>query len=147
MNTMHVVIGDWTDDGHGKKETVTIESNKSVSELQKAYKKSCKLTKLAFDSDGGFAKEKLQICTESEENYLTPETIVILEKFKCPLLPAMKKEEYRFWDPDMFVKLLMWFIGLSIKDMKWNSTEDKIPVLNGYWGKLNVQFGYGLFIH
>ena len=145
MYTMQIILGDWSDDGHRKKETVIIESNKSVEELQKAYRKSYKLTKLSFDSDsGGFAEQELQICTMADENQLTPETIKILEKFKCPLLQKLKKEDYQFWDYDLFVELLMWFIGLSIKDMTWSIA--KVPVLNGYCGKLNVEIGYGLFI-
>jgi hypothetical protein len=51
-----------------------------------------------------------------------------------------------------FVDLLMDFIKLSLPDLEYEeaaykrSELRKIPALNGWWnGKLNVQFGYGLY--
>lgn len=41
---MKLVLGDWSDDGNGKTEEFILEVNKTVAEIQEAYKQSCKLT-------------------------------------------------------------------------------------------------------
>jgi len=49
MNKMYLVLGDWSDDGHGKYEKVLVEVNKTIEEVQNAYKNSCKLTGISFN--------------------------------------------------------------------------------------------------
>jgi hypothetical protein len=48
-------------------------------------------------------------------------------------------------EPKGFVDLLMDFIKICLPDLTWAFTDEDIPSLNAYWGKLNVQFGYGCF--
>lgn len=40
---MYLVVGDWSDDGHGKTEKFLIESNKPIQEVRAAYNKGCKI--------------------------------------------------------------------------------------------------------
>jgi hypothetical protein len=40
-----IVAGDWSDDGHGKTESVNIETDSSADEVEIAYKKGVKKTK------------------------------------------------------------------------------------------------------
>lgn len=44
----YVVLGDWSQDGHGKSEKVLIKSNLPVGDTQKAYKKSVEDTGFHF---------------------------------------------------------------------------------------------------
>ena len=72
---MYLVLGDWSDDGHGKTDKILLESNKPVEEVQEAYRNSCKLMKIDFhDHDDG-------ICVNYEQNSLTVEQVNVLKSF------------------------------------------------------------------
>lgn len=43
METIRLVVGDWSGDGHEKTQTIYIESNLSTDQLTKAYKNGCKV--------------------------------------------------------------------------------------------------------
>lgn len=151
---MFIVLGDWSDDGHGKSEKILIESNIEREILQEAYKKSVKSTGIGFNCN---EKSKIKICAEYDDNKLTTNTFKILENLKCPFDKIGLKDqsdnnitedtcEEFYFDNDTFLNLLMWFIGLSVKDFEWKKIKEEIPCFNGYWDKnLNVSFGYGLY--
>lgn len=51
-----------------------------------------------------------------------------------------------------FAELILWFCQQSLPTFKYEDFKEKtrksktaIQALNGWWGDLNVQFGYGLF--
>jgi len=153
MNKMYLVIGDWSDDGHGKYEKVLVEVNKSVEEVQNAYKASCKLTGISFNGNEDYTEQgrdweeagKYQIAVDYEESKLTKETEEILIKHNCPadILDTYKEEQY----VDTFVALWFWFVGLSLQELEYKVSKDDIPNINGYWNKnLNAGFGYGLYL-
>jgi len=153
MNKFYLVLGDWSDDGHGKSDKILLKSNKSVTEIQNAYKQSCKSTTCSFNHNDDFTgikrdyKESIKycVCSEYQQTTLTPEIIKIFKKQNCPFLKKLENDDY-IVSQEIFVKLLMWFISLSLPDFKCEEIEDDIPVLNGYWdNNLNVQFGYGLY--
>lgn len=156
----YLVLGDWSDDGHGKSDKVLIESNYSEKDLQKAYKKSCKKTGISFNHNDNFTgkKDAILICTDYEDSQITEEAYRALAKLNCPFndleFDGIGCDEVTedncdelYLNQESFTNLLMWFIGLSMpEDFEWKEVEDKIPYLNGYWDKsLNVQFGYGLY--
>jgi len=152
MNKMYLVLGDWSDDGHGKFEKILVEVNKTVEEVQNAYKASCKLTGIAFDHDEDYTEtnrgwkeaEKYRIAVEYEDSNLSGEVLEILTKFGCPL----KMLEYYNEDAcqENYVKLWFWFINLSLPYLEYEIVADDTPNINGYWSKnLNASFGYGLF--
>ncbi len=154
MQEFRLVLGDWSDDGHGKSDEILLRADKPVKDLQDAYKASCKLTGISFNGNDDFTEikreyaeqYKYQVCVDYEQNQLSQEVIGVLEKFKCPLLDVIKQAEHCI-DQESFRDLLMWFIGLSL-DFKWEFTpkEKQPPALNGWWNKnLNVGFGYGLY--
>ena len=78
MNKMYLQIGDWSDDGHGKYEKFLLKTNKSVKEIQEAYKKSVKITGVSFDNN---SNKKYQICTEYGESIIYKESLDILKNF------------------------------------------------------------------
>ncbi len=156
MNRMYLVLGDWSDDGHGKSEKLLIESNKTVEEIQNAYKDSCKLTGISFNGDNEdytqtnrfwVESSNYRIAVEYEEPKLTSEVLEVLEKFKCPkgIIENYNEEPYY----RSYIDLWDWFVKLSLPDLEFNivKEDDGIPCINGYWNKnLNVSFGYGLYI-
>jgi hypothetical protein len=155
MNQMYLVLGDWSEDGHGKSEKLLIESNKTVEEIQNAYKDSCKLTGISFNTGTDYTETDrdwdiagaYRIAAEYEESKLTPKIIEVLTKYDCPkeLMENYIEEAYS----KTFSQLWFWFVSLSLPLVEYKEVEevDVIPCINGYWSKnLNESFGYGLYI-
>lgn len=148
-NRMYLVLGDPSHDGHGKYRKVLVETNKSVVEIQDAYRASCKKTGLCFDGRAGY---KYNLCAEYEDNRLTGDVLRILEEYKFPVNELNIDEDDggqgAYIDEDEFVALWFWFVKLSLPDMEYHlPKDDKIPVINGWGGtaRLNAEFGYGLY--
>ena len=163
MNKMYLVLGDWSEDGHGKYDKVLVESNKTVKEIQQAYKASCKLTGVSFnDDDDDFTgrkrdwrqSEKYHIAVDYEQGWK------VSDEAKQALIAAGYDFDKHFsfgMDEDddqvegndvIFLHIWTEFVKLSLPDLVINKIpEDKsIPCINGYWNEeLNVQFGYGLY--
>ena len=153
MNKVKLTIGDWSQDGHNQYDVSVFESNKTVKEIQEAYKESCKKTGLSFNHNEdytglglGYGTER-QIATEYEESELSELADEILTSF------GIDTSEYNEdTSPDNFEKLLIDFIKLSLPDLELEEASfkkselNKIPAINGWWNEnLNCQFGYGLY--
>lgn len=164
MTRLDVVLGDWSDDGHGKSEKYPILVNMPTKDIQDAYKASCEKLGISFNDNEDFTNtkrnyneaEKYRICCEYDDSSISETVIEILKKHNCPLVDEIigddqdedEEQNYYIEGKDMFVKLLMWFIQQSLPELEWIKVKEKntIPVLNGYWDKnLNVQFAYGMF--
>jgi len=166
---MYLVLGDWSDDGHGKYEKVLVESNVDVAIIQKAYKDSCKLTGVSFNHNDDYTGLNRQDMEETEYHIATEyERRGIPEKALTELLKHgfkeafLENEKYDFkgWEKtlkagddldydDLFVDIWIWFVKLSLPEntiLKKVDEKNDIPVINGYWNKkLNVNFGNGLY--
>lgn len=68
MNTVQLIIGDWSDDGHGKTDTVVVRSNLDARGIEAAYQAGLK--KLAEDYDGDFYLDMDNLCDEYEDSSL-----------------------------------------------------------------------------
>lgn len=160
MNKMYLVLGDWSSDGHGKSEKVLVNVNKTVKEVQDAYKASCKLTGISFNHNEDFTGIKrdytnqaaYHVLTEYQDSELSDEVIEVFKKYKIDYKSESDDEDDDneiYDDPKLwFATLWFNFVKISLPDLKFDfPTElDDIPVINGYWNKnLNVQFGYGLY--
>lgn len=164
MNKMYLVLGDWSGDGHKQYDKVLVESNKTVEEIQDAYKASCRLTGVSFNHNDDFTgrqrdyreQKKYHIATAYDQGF------AVTDEAKQALKDAgfdvdkhfafgMDEEGDQIEDNDIiFLHLWTEFVKLSLPDLIINKIpEDKsIPVINGYWDKnLNVQFGYGLYFN
>lgn len=154
MNKMYLVLGDWSDDGHGKYDKILVESNKTVEEIQNAYKASCKLTGASFNYNEDYTERnrdsseagKYIIAARYEQGFdLAQEAKDVLKEH------GLDYDSFLLEDDDsiyIFTKLWTEFVKLSLPDLVINEFAEieSIPVINGYWNKnLNVQFGYGLY--
>ncbi len=168
---MYLVLGDWSDDGHGKYEKILVETNQPVEKIQQAYKDSCKLTGISFnhnddftgikqtvaDFQGDYTKyfksQRERLIGSEYENYtLNKYCYDKLTSFGINLKEIFEVDEENpeevYIDTDSFPKLWFAFVKLSLPDLEYSIPveNDSTPVINGYWNKnLNVQFGYGLF--
>lgn len=154
-----LVLGDWSDDGHGEYEVFGIISNYNVSILRKAYKNSCKLTGLTFNHNEdytGLLKGKYghwrQLFTEYESSEIEPEACKILEEYSLIKKNDWDEEEDCgiCMDVDDVADLIMRFIALSMpEDFVYTFSDIGLknaePINGFYNSELNVQFGYGLF--
>ena len=165
MNKMYLVLGDWSNDGHGHSDKVLLESNLTVKEVQDAYKASCKLTGVEFNHNETFTGRKrdwqeaddYRIATEYESSNIPSEALVELRKFGLTdeLLQSFEEDEINLNEDGSyglsehsFVNLWMWFVKLSNPNLviQRASAKDETPCINGYWDEnLNVGFGYGLY--
>ena len=152
MNKMYLVIGDWSGDGHDKYQKILVEVNKTVEEVQNAYKKSCKLTGISFNGNEDYTEryrnweeaDYYQIAVNYEEYKLSEGVLSVLKEFKCPQTII---DNYNDDAVDGYLGLWLWFVNLSLKDLQYNKLNDSIPNINGFWDKnLNVSFGYGLYL-
>jgi hypothetical protein len=168
MNKMHLVVGDWYDDDHGKYEKVLLQSNVDVATIQQAYKDSCKLTGVSFNINEDYTglnrhydeADEYQIATDYERSGIPTKALTELLKhgFRENFLEN-GKYDFKGWEKNLekekdleyddFVELWIWFVKLSLPQnvvIEKCAVKDEIPIINGYWNKkLNVQFGYGLF--
>jgi len=144
MNKMYLTLGDPSNDGHGQTEEPLLESNKTLKEVQRAYKDSCTITGIAFSND---------ICREYEDSMLSNEVCEKLEKFKCPLLKKWEDEDKPHGDgremyPERITDLFIWFVNLSLgeDELQEASDDEQIPSINNTYGSdLFTQIGYGVF--
>lgn len=157
-----LVLGDWSDDGHGKYKEIEFVSNYPVDIIQQAYRDSCKLTGVQFNynedyTDGlckGYGSWR-QIFTEYEDNCMKVEAIEVLRAHG--LDPAeycneiytdedFEKGNEMAFSSENVADLIMDFIKLSMpNDWRYDKIESDSKAINGWWGNLNHQFGYGLF--
>lgn len=164
-----LVLGDWSEDGHGKSKDFLFDCNYDVSKIRQAYKDSCKKLGISFNHNEdytglnlGYGNER-QIWTEYEESSISPVAYCILKENGCfkgivddETLEKIDPESEDFGEDlenllDLDLKesalLIMNFIAVSMpEDFTYTIIEQEIEPINGYWNKnLNVQFGYGLF--
>jgi hypothetical protein len=159
-----LLIGDWSGDGHGKSESIIFETNKTVEEIQQAYKDSCKLTGISFNHNEDYTGLNLKwnhpeykdrkICTEYDSYEISRLAEKILKEHGIDVWEGFDEDAYDREDElapvdgvDHFTELWVKFVKLSLPDLEMTRiSDDEIPVINGYWNKnLNVQFGYGLY--
>lgn len=146
---INIVLGDWSDDGHGKTDKVLLEVNKTKIEMQDAYKKSCKTLGVSFNHNDDFTGIKPQnpnrlIATDYCDAELPLEAYHILKENGFDL-EFIEEDEMYMCEGD-FVDLLMQFIRFSLPGFEWEIVKDEVENFNGYWdNNLNVQFGYGLY--
>lgn len=153
MNRYTIPIGDWSDDGHGKCKEYDFLTNYSVEVIQQGYRDSCKLVGVQFHSGEdmtGLRTERSwnnsrEICADYEESTISGDALDSLEEHG--LTDEYILEYSSFDGTQHFAETILWFISLSMpKDFVYEIAKESNKVyLNGYWGNLNEQFGYGLF--
>lgn len=61
MNTIRLIVGDWSGDGHNQTETVVVECNLTRTELFTAHNAGCEKLGIAFDN----------VCADYEDNFIS----------------------------------------------------------------------------
>lgn len=145
-NFFKVNIGDWSNDGHGRNEVFVIDSTKSNEEVQVAFKIAAqKIGVLSTDVHPRFL-----IADDYEDSTLSDKHAEMLTNSGVQFEDLLYNDgdnEDPIWiidEPLSLVHLIM-RIAQTELDFEYEITSDLIPNFNGFWGNLNVSFGYGLF--
>lgn len=152
-----LVLGDWSEDGHGISKNILVDCNcNNVIDIQNAYKESCRRLGVQFNHTEDYTGKHLQygdphlIWTEYKEDDMSAIAYDILDKAGCfdgIYVEKTDKGRYYIEDLEECARLIMNFIALSMPDnFAYKIVKENYPCINGYWNKnLNSQFGYGLF--
>lgn len=139
-----LVVGDWSDDGHGKTDVIIIHSNIESEKIMGAYRKASK--KLGF-------KLIDDVCTDYEDSMLPTQDLkklmdhgLRLEQIFEPgydeleeakrALENESSEGISLW-PDSYAKIFLFIVGLGDPTFGYKIVEDDTS-------RINIG-GYGLF--
>lgn len=163
-----LTLGDWSNDGHGISREILFDCNYDLKTIQDGYKKSSKDLKIAFDTNAIYTEPKLgyssdrHIWTDYQDRGISEEAFEVLKNNNCfrnvyteDELERMVKENIEEGNEEKYffdledkdcAMIIMNFIAISMPDdFKYEVVTQDIPAINGFWGDLNVQFGYGLY--
>lgn len=148
-NRFKIELGDPSNDGHGKCETFVVKSNKTIEEIENAYKRSCELTGLVFteNTDVIVNGEKMKwqhpeyndrkLCVEYESFDISKLAWEILEKHGLDRKTYLIQEEEDLEDEGL-LSLFLDFIKLTLPDLEYEIEEDELETLG-------LTIGYGRF--
>jgi len=129
-NVIVLVLGDWSHDGHSKSSIITIRSNLTKSEIEKAYEAGSKEVGFSFTAD---------VCS-SDNNLITQEQIELLENADIDtsdILPPQAWTEGSSVDEECFFDIYMEIVELGNPELEWERI---------YHEENHIRIdGYGLF--
>lgn len=151
-NKYKLSIGDWSCDGHNECEEFIFECNKALEEIQNAYRESCRKTGFQFHADNCSRREehfggKALFCEYGEYWINQMELAELVEVFPgaVEFLCDLEEERVIMDCPENLAYMIMDFIKLSLPDLEYKKEVMDVPPINGWWGSMNVGFGYGIF--
>ena len=132
-----IVVGDWSDDGHGKSETFIFEIPDGVSarDMKAAYRRNV--------SFFGFDPQK--DCEEYEDMDFPLEHLRLLVEGGFPYEGFDDTAEYQEVDTEVYAEILAFFLTNGLTT--FTRVDDQVPVLLGGDGAVlgPEQYGYGFF--
>jgi hypothetical protein len=131
-HAVNLVVGDWSDDGHGKTETVMIMSNFDQKQIRAAYKKGVKTLGLDVAE---------HVCEDYEDSILSLKDYKTLSDkgfiFSKEIKKIVeKKNDEIYVDTDLFVKMYLFVVKLGEPTFEYEIPKPLQCVEIG---------GYGLF--
>lgn len=145
MHTYQIVIGDWSDDGHGKTATITVQTNLTAEAINKAYKKTSAATKVGLLSEGN----RTALFEEYEDNAMSKDIAQLLKDYgvDMDLILSDKYEVYDYveddeegnyhFEPEALAALYMEMAKASLPELTYKFLKDGQTLVRG--------LGYGLF--
>ena len=157
-----VPVGDWSDNGHGKRADYYLEANYSAQDMRQAYKDTCKKIGLQMNHNQDYTGiERISswsswrhLLTEYEASSIDEKAIDILLEhgYKFSECEAFDEDDNLikdeiYFNSDSVFDLFMWFISYSMpSDFEYKQVTQEAESIIGYWSDdLNHQIGYGVF--
>lgn len=145
MYKYQIVLGDWSEDGHGKTDTYFIQSAKKLNELQKTYENFVEETNYCFDNRYHSGKKLTKFLTDYG-NFT-----IKMQDFKQII--GQHYEEYKnktdheciedddekvYFYPDSFMDFFIFLMNKRSPALELKVINNEIPT----W---NTGMGYGLY--
>lgn len=126
-----LVVGDWSDDGHGKTDSYLVRTNYSAADIKRSYERALKIHKLHVP------------CSDCEDSAINPDIVKLLTQHNVETSDILeydkKSKTYNFVDcgPDYFCQLYLRISSIILTDLVYEFIDSDIATLN--------VGGYGLF--
>lgn len=127
MAVVNLIVGDWSDDGHGKTETYAIESNIERNEITHAYNKALKQNPKLNDFE--------QLCEGYEDSSIPEEFLDELKRLGYQA-PAWMEKELRI-SRDEFVDIYLFIVKVGNPAFEYSKVRANEINIGGYglfWG-------------
>ena len=131
-NSIRLVVGDWSGDGHEKTQDIWILSNRTEKQIQKAYKAGTK--QVGFDLSE-------TVCRNYEDCYISKEKLKTLASLGMVLRShdgtpyELEQDEDRFvMEAETFADMYLFIASLGDPDLKYqyDYTPDNHINIGGY---------------
>lgn len=132
MAIINLIVGDWSDDGHGRTSSFTIEANMPLYEVENSYKMGVLKTGLDLTED---------VACDYQDPRIRPEQLQKLQrhgfKFEDDNFDVEPDKNGVYLSPEMFVEMYLFLArlgepGLTVKHVSSNHSTIHVG-------------GYGLF--
>lgn len=148
FNMMKLVVGDWSNDGHGMSEFVYFNCNMPEHEVKKAYLEAVAKCGVGLH-DPRKGEDHVAICSEYEERTIPLIYKEQLEKAGVDFSIVGGIEEAGSWcdfSEKAIAQIFLQLVKTVRPDFKYEIVNDQVPCINGFWSKdFNLGFGYGVF--
>lgn len=138
-----LIIGDWSEDGHGKTETINFNCTHGRDEIREAYQKFVDKHHISLHD---YTDDSILV--EYEDYALSQETYHALElagidfsrfdDFIC-------EDDSYYMTPHNVAVLFLEMVRCELDHFQFEFLKERSPI-NGYWQKgFNHMIGYGVF--
>ena len=126
MNTINLVVGDWSNDGHGQTEVITIESNLTLSEIVEAYEKGKTISGIDLE----------YVCAEYQQNTFGRQVydkLVELGMLANSIESEVENDDIEVnISPFDFAYIYMFIVSLGNPDLKYEIIKPDAIRIGGY---------------
>ncbi len=156
--TYKMTIGDWSDDGHGKSDQFVFETNTPEDQIRQGYLDAITKSGVALHhTDSGYVtgkfkgferpKNTIAILVDYETSNIPKETLLRLKNLgvKFDQFDNEEEEGELYCSCEDAAKLFLEMVRTQINGFEYKLKNDDIKSINGFWGDLNVQIGYGTY--
>ena len=136
--TFKMPIGDWSDDGHGRCEYFTIQSNKPINEVRDIHFKSKEILDIE------------KICNEYEDSIIDDDTEEELMKLGFDVDEMYNKYgTFKFPSPEVMANIWIFLLQKADSELELTIVDDVIPTITFYGfdekGRHIRKVGYGIY--
>ncbi len=120
MYKLNLVIGDWSDDGHGKTATVTIDSNMMSREVWDAYRAGARLIGVDLCKD---------VASDYQESQLGSG---VASKFVAAGFADYELDSEDYMGSDQFADMFLFTVKKGNPDFSYTRCENEDLHIGGY---------------
>ena len=161
--THKFVVGDWSNDGHGKSTILTFKCTHPEHEIHRLYLQAAEKSGIWMheDLEYGDMSDRIALFQDYEDNILTHEHITRLQDLgvdmqkMAEIVSKLDVAEYEdddrmnvsyYGTPEIVLEIFLTMTKTQDQEFSYQIIQDYIKPINGFWHKtFNHSFGYGVF--